>query len=389
MSAVPGQGFHVPGGHYLLSHSVGCLPSTARSRIEAAMLLPWAEAGSDAWPAWLAAVDRFRQSLAGLLGGGAADWCPQPGVSAAVFKLVSALPIGGRRVLLVSRHAFPSIGFTLTGLEKLGWRTRFVEGDPTDLAAWDRAMDREVAAAVVMHVHSNSGLVSPVEALAAMARERGIFSIVDVCQSAGIVDFAAPALGADALVGSSVKWLCGGPGAGFLWIDPAALDRLEPPDRGWFSHADPFAMAIEDFRYAPDARRFWGGTPSIAPFVLAGAGIDAIAKTGVAAIHAHNRRLIAALADRLGKVWAQALDMNGKGGTLCLDLGPAAPAAEQALRDAGCRLDRRGSVLRLSFHIFNDLANVEAVAATLSAFEPAESRNANPQAISGRELPAS
>jgi selenocysteine lyase/cysteine desulfurase len=368
--ALPRRGFQVPDGHYLLSHSVGCLPATARARLDAAMLRPWAESGSDAWPLWLTAVDGFRRSLAALLGGGADEYCPQPGVSAAVFKLISALPAAGRRVLLVSRHAFPSIGFALSGLEKLGYRARFVEGDPTDISAWDRAMDRDVAAAVVMHVHSNSGLVSPVAALTALARERGIFSIVDACQSAGIVEFDVGVTGAGAVVGSCVKWLCGGPGAGFLWVDPVWLERLEPPDRGWFSHADPFAMAIEEFRYAPDARRFWGGTPSIAPFALAGAGIDAIGEIGVAAIHAHNRMLIARLAEALGERWAAALDMKGKGGTLCLDLGPAASAAEQALRDAACRLDRRGDVLRLSFHIFNDMADAEAIARILGTFDP-------------------
>jgi kynureninase len=368
--AASGQHFHVPAGHYLLSHSVGCLPVAARARVERALLAPWAEAGSDAWPLWLSAIGEFRGALAALLGGAADEYCPQPGVSAAVFNLVSALPRGNRDVLLVSRHAFPSIGFALSGLEKLGWRVRFVEGDPTGLAGWRAAMRSDVAAAVIMHVHSNNGRISPVAALAALALERGIFLIVDACQSAGIVDFDVRALGAGAVAGSCVKWLCGGPGAGFLWVDPAWLDRLEPPDRGWFSHAEPFEMAIADFRYAPDARRFWGGTPSIAPYALASAGIEAIAAIGVPAIHAHNRALLATLAEALGENWAPSLDMAGKGGTLCLDLGAAAPAAEQALRDAGCRIDRRGAVLRLSFHIFNDAADSEAVAGVLAAFDP-------------------
>jgi selenocysteine lyase/cysteine desulfurase len=373
--AAAGQGFHVPEGHYLLSHSVGCLPAGARARLERAMLDPWAEAGSDSWPLWLSAIDDFRGALAALLGGAADEYCPQPSVSAAVFNLISALPRGERDVLLVSRHAFPSIGFALTGLEKLGWRVRFVEGDPTDPGNWEREMRSDVAAAVIMHVHSNSGQISPVAALAALARGRGIFLIVDACQSAGIVDFDIRALGAGAVAGSCVKWLCGGPGAGFLWVDPAWLDRLEPPDRGWFSHAEPFEMAIADFRYAPDARRFWGGTPSIAPFALASAGIDAIGRIGVPAILAHNRRLLGMLADALGEDWAPPLEMAGKGGTLCLDLGAAAPAAEQALRDSGCRIDRRGDVLRFSFHIFNDAADAEAVAGVLAAFDPGTAIN--------------
>jgi kynureninase len=381
---VADEEFLVPEGHYLLSHSVGCLPVGARARLDRAMLDPWAQAGSDAWPLWLAAVDDFRRALAALLGGAAEQYCPQPSVSAAVFALVSALPTGGRDVLLLSRQAFPSIGFALTGLAKLGWRLRFVEGDPVDLGNWERAMQSDVAAAVVMHVHSNSGRISPVEKLAALARERGLFLIVDACQSAGIVDFDVGSLGAGALVGSCVKWLCGGPGAGFLWVDPVWLGRLEPPERGWFSHAEPFEMAIDDFRYAPDARRFWGGTPSIAPYALASAGIEAITRIGIGAIHAHNRALLGALAEALGEDWAPALDMTGKGGTLCLDLGAAAADAEQALREGGCGIDRRGDVLRFSFHIFNDGADVEAVAGRLRAVAPTAAAPATAPAGSGR-----
>lgn len=363
------RGFHVPQGHYLLSHSVGCLPVAARMRLEEALFAPWAAAGSDAWPAWLGAIEAFRTALAGLLGGAPAYWCPQPGVSAGVFKLISALPRGERRTLLVSRHAFPSIGHALTGLERLGYAVRFVDGNPTDLASWDRAMDGTVAAAVFMHVHSNSGLISPVSALAAIARARGIFTIADICQSAGIIPLTVGRLGVDAVVGSCVKWLCGGPGAGFLWVDPDGLDRLTPPDRGWFSHEDPFEFAIDDFRYAPDARRFWGGTPSIAPYVLATAGIAVIAAAGVPEILAHNRTLLGRLRDRLSDRWTDGMDMTARGGTVCLDLGAAASAAERRLRDAGCHVDRRGDTLRLSFHIFNDAADCDAVAECLRSVD--------------------
>lgn len=360
-----GRGFHVPDGVYLLSHSVGCLPDTARDRLEWAFLARWEESASDAWPDWLRVIDRLRASLASLFGGDMGEWCPQPGVSAGVFRLLSALPPTDRKTLLLSRHAFPSIGYAMSGLDRLGYRLRLVDGDPTDIDRWAEAMSGDVAAAVFMHVHSNNGLVSPIAGLAALARSRGVFTIVDVCQSVGILPLSVEELGTDAVAGSCVKWLCGGPGAGFLWVRPSWIAHLSPPDRGWFSHAEPFEFRIDDFRYAPDALRFWGGTPSIAPFALAGAGIEAIESIGVPTIYAHNRRCLEALRELLPSALGERLTMEGRGGTLCLEAGNGAPALEARFRNAGCRVDRRDTVIRLSFHIFNTGSDVETVAGVL------------------------
>jgi selenocysteine lyase/cysteine desulfurase len=164
----------------------------------------------------------------------------------------------------------------------------------------------------------------------------------------------------DALIGSSVKWLCGGPGAGFLWVRRDLIGALEPLNVGWFSHADPLAFDIRDFRYAADARRFWGGTPAVAPCILAASGIETIMAIGPAQILATNRALIARFAEAMGA----AFDMSVRGGTLCLTCADP-DAAEQALRALECRFDRRGQILRLSFHVWNDEDQAQRLGAAL------------------------
>ena len=361
--------FHVPpGGPYLLAHSVGCLPVAAREALEREVLAPWAE--GEAWPQWLTAIDGFRGGLAGLLGGASADYCPQPNLSAALFALLSALPRRpGRDLIVVSAHSFPSLGFVAGQMTRLGYRFVLLpeDRDPGELASWDEALSETVAAVIVMHVHSNSGVVAPVADIAAIARARGVFSIIDIAQSAGILPIDIPAWGAGAVIGSCVKWLCGGPGAGFLWVDTQKIDALEPLPVGWFSHAEPFAFDIRDFRYAPDARRFWGGTPSVAPYVLATAGIASIAEAGVANVLAHNRALIAHLAASAGERWQSQLDRQGRGGTLCLRPGSAIEAVTGRLSRHGCRFDQRGDTLRLSFHLWSSLEDAVIVADSLAA----------------------
>ena len=105
--------------------------------------------------------------------------------------------------------------------------------------------------------------------------------------------------------------------------------QLEPVDVGWFSHEDPFEMDIHSFRYANDARRFWGGTPSIAPFVCAAASLRHIHALGVDRIHAHNRRLIQAFRDALSPAWRARLPAWPIGGTLCIPLGRRVRGGDQ------------------------------------------------------------
>ena len=358
-----------PGGPYLLAHSVGCQPVTAREALERHVLAPWADKGGEAWPDWLSAIDGFRSSLARLLGGKAADYCPQPNLSAGLFAVLSALTRRpGRDLIVASAHTFPSLGFVAQQMERLGYRFVLLpeSQDPGAPETWQDALSESVAAVLVMHVHSNTGVVAPVAEIAAMARARDIFSVIDVAQSAGILPIDVETWGAGAIIGSCVKWLCGGPGAGFLWIDPAEVDALEPLPVGWFSHAEPFAFDIRDFRFAPDARRFWGGTPSIAPYALATAGMELITDTGVAAVLAHNRALIARIAGQCPEAWQPQFDRTRRGGTVCLRPGAVIDTVADRLTRRGCRFDRRGETLRLSFHLWNTRDDADRVAEGLA-----------------------
>jgi kynureninase len=357
--------FHVPGpGPYALTHSVGCLPAGTEQALRRSVFEPWELEGGDAWGAWLAVITDFRESLAGLLGGVAAEYCPQTNLSSGLAKLLPALPRSGRAVLLAAEDAFPSLVFGLEAARRGGYSTRLIprDQDPAALASWDRALTADVAAVLVTHVHSNTGTVAPAAEIAALCRARGIRCIVDVAQSAGILPVSVTDIGADAILGSCIKWLCGGPGAGFLWVNPAWLADLEPVDVGWFSHEDPFEFDVRSFRYAPDARRFWGGTPSVAPYAVAAHGLRVIRDIGIGTIGAHNRRLTDAFHAGLPARWRAGSVPLRRGGTVCLDLGADFERVMRALRARAVRCDTRGSVVRLSFHLYNTAEEAGSIA---------------------------
>ncbi len=362
--------FHVPGpGPYALTHSVGCLPKSCVDALQRSFLEPWQRSGGDAWNTWLSAIEGFRQALAVLLGGDAADYCPQVNLSSGLAKLLPAIPeLQGRTVLLAAEESFPSLAYVLERAHRSGFTARLIPRtfSPSSEATWSAAMGADIAAVLVTHAHSNTGALAPVAKIAALCRERGILCIVDVAQSAGILPLSVLEFGADVVLGSCVKWLCGGPGAGFMWINPTLLPRLAPPDVGWFSHEDPFEFDVHSFRYAMDARRFWGGTPSVAPYAMAAESLRVITRIGVEAIRSHNLRLMEEFRSELPASLRSRIDLERIGGTICLDLGDRQAQIMRALQAQAVRVDYRGSVLRLSFHIYNTGADASCIARSVS-----------------------
>lgn len=359
--------FHVPGpGPYALTHSAGCLPRTAVDALRSQYIEPWQQRGGDAWADWLDRIDDFRKALAAMLGGAAPDWCPQTNVSAALTRLLGALPpaTSGRDVWLLHEDAFPSIGFVLRALQRHGHRLRLIprDADPGLADTWTRASTADVRGVVLTHVHSNTGRTTPAPEVARHCREHGLLCIVDVAQSAGILPWSVESMQADAVIGSCIKWLCGGPGAGFLWLRPELCAQLEPTDVGWFSHANPFEFDIHHFEPAADARRFWGGTPDVAPFVLATQSLRELQGIGVPSILAHNRELIDVFRSALPQRWRPMVRTEGHGGTLCLQAGSEAASISERLRESAVRHDRRADTLRISFHLCNDAPDAERVA---------------------------
>ena len=88
-------------------------------------------------------------------------------------------------------------------------------------------------------------------------------------RQSGAVPVNVGELGADVYVGGCLKWLCGGPGAAFLWVRPGLREGLSPRLTGWMAHARPFAFAPALDR-RDDAWRFFHGTPNVPGQLYAG-----------------------------------------------------------------------------------------------------------------------
>ena len=362
--------FNYPEGMYLLNHSVGLPPVTTDEAWKEAFLMPWQAAREGTWPKWMPVIDAFRDEIAGLLNGLPAEVCPQLNLSSALTKILTSLTLPeNRQGILYSEEDFPTIGFVLRQAERAGHTLHCLprEADCLDLQTWETALTSDIGVALITHVHSNTSRQMPVDQISALCRERGIISVVDVAQSAGVVPIDVQTWRVHFLIGSCVKWLCGGPGAGFLWVASDTIEQCEPRDVGWFSHAAPFEFDIHHFRYAEDALRFWGGTPAIQSYAVATNSLRTLSAIGSERIAQHNRaltrRLMAGLDPAL--IVTPTADEH-RGGTVVVgDEALDTQKVDSALREAGVEYDRRAYGIRLSPHIYNDEREIDTVLACL------------------------
>ena len=348
-------------GVYLLSHSIGL--ALRGSRVIATDYFDtWEHHTADAWPRWLAGIDAFRDALARLLNTNARAICPQSNVSSGLTKaLESVRHEFDHPTLLISEDAFPSLGFVSS---RSGYEVRYLprDVDITDPTAWSAQLGG-VDVAVITHVHSNTGESVPVPAITTAARAAGAITIVDVAQSVGIIPIDLDEWGADIVLGSCVKWLSGGPGAGWLWVSDALIDRCVPTDVGWFSHEAPFEFDIHDYRDAPDALRFWGGSPTVIPFLIAAHSIATIDTFGVDRIREQNLALTDHLIAQLGDRVTSPHEREHRSGTAIIRADASVVADLAAL---GIDVDHRSDGIRVSPHVHTSVGDLDALVAVLA-----------------------
>lgn len=360
--------FHLPRKHYFLSHSVGAQPKTYDGAVAKAYAAPWRTEGFSVWGPWFDALDRFREGLAPIIGARPDDICPQNNVSSGVAKILFSLPERARRrKIVLTEDDFPTIGFALAQAQRMGYELVFLHGGErlADPDAWAPAFHDDVQLVMATHVFSNSSVMTPVREIAARARERGVFSILDIAQAAGAVPIKLKEWRPDFAVGTSLKYLCGGTGAAYLWADPDTAERCAPVDVGWFSHEQPFEFDIRHFEYAKGAARYLGGTPSIAPFAGTSAGQEILNTHGVDRIYAHTQSLLSRLFEALPKSSLMSTTCKGARGAGALIKVRDYDAAAEALAKAGIAHDTRKGAVRVSVHLYNDEDDIDALLAAI------------------------
>jgi kynureninase len=259
-------------------------------------------------------------------------------------------PIDARRNRVVYEEAnFPSVRYLYQAQPELE-----VVVVPDDAAIVD-AIDERTLLVPTTHVLFKTGEIQDVASITRRAHEVGAHVLLDAYQSAGIVPLDVAGLDVDFAVGGSVKWLCGGPGNGWLYVRPDLADTLEPTFTGWQAHARPFAFEPE-LEYAQGAARFLTGTPNVPALYAATAGYDLIEEVGVERIRANSLRqtqLLLDLADEAGFEIGSPRDPERRGGTVTVRT-PEFEAVHRELAERRILCDFRPDTgLRIGPHYYN------------------------------------
>ncbi len=275
--------------------------------------------------------------------------CMHQNVSIAEAIVISCFPEPGTRNRVVyERENFPSVRYVYEAQRGLDV---VVCEDGEAVAA---AIDERTLLVPVQHVVYNSAEIQDVEAIVARAHEAGALVVLDAYQSAGTVPLDVTTLGVDFAVGGSVKWLCGGPGNGWLYVRPDLIERLEPASTGWQAHARPFAFEPE-LEYAQGIARFLNGTPNVPALYAATPGYDVIEEIGVERIRANSLRqtqLLIDLAEARGFEIRTPREAERRGGAVIVNV-PDFEAVHKELSERQILCDfRPGAGIRLGPHFF-------------------------------------
>jgi kynureninase len=351
---------------YLINHSLAAMPAAAEDNLREYARM-WRERGIRSWgEGWWEMPVTVGDQLGRILGAPPGSIVMHQNVTVAEAIVLSCFAgMDGRRNRIVYEEAnFPSVRYLYQAQPDLE-----VVAVSDDAAIVD-AIDERTLLAPISHVLFKNGEIQDVEPIVRRAHEAGAHVVLDCYQSAGIVPFDLTELDVDFAVGGSVKWLCGGPGAGWLYVRPDVAERLEPTLVGWQGHARPFAFEPE-LEYAAGSRGFLTGTPNVPALYAATAGYDVIEEVGVPGIRERSlalTQLMIDLCDEAGLEIVSPREAKRRGGTVTASTPDhAACHAELGARGIICdfRPDPNGGV-RLGPHFFNSEDEVRHAIAELA-----------------------
>jgi kynureninase len=344
---------------YLINHSLGAMPAAAEERL-AEYARVWRTRGIRAWgEGWWTMPVEVGDQIGRIVGAQPGTTVMHQNVSVAEAIVLSCFrPVDpGRNRVVYEAGNFPSVRYLYQAQPDL----EVVVGED-DVAVVD-AIDERTLLVPISHVLFKSAEIQDVESIVRRAHEAGAHVVLDCYQSAGIVPFSVSELGVDFAVGGSVKWLCGGPGNGWLYVRPDLAERLEPTFMGWQAHERPFAFEPE-LRFASGAQRFLTGTPNVPALYAATAGYDLVEEIGVERIRENSLRqtdLLIRLADEAGFEVRSPRDPVRRGGTVTVFV-PDFEAVHKELGERQIICDfRPGAGIRLGPHYYNTDEELERV----------------------------
>ena len=359
---------------YLISHSLGAMPRATYDRLHD-YAEAWATRGVRAWAeGWWEMPVTLGNELGRIIGADKDTIVMHQNVSICQSLILSCfLPAANskRNKIVYDELNFPSVMYVYEAHARAhGMRIETVKSDDGTTVPLERllaAIDEETLLVPISHVLFKSAFLQNAKAITERAHEVGAHVILDTYQSAGTVPFSVKDLDVDFATGGSVKWLCGGPGAGYLYVRPDLIDQFKPKTTGWMAHEHPFAFETE-MHYAPNITRFLHGSPAIPALFAAQSGYRIINEIGVPAIREKSMRQtqkLIDLAEEAGFHVTSPRDPAQRGGTITVWDDNASAITKELVRREFIVDYRPGAGVRISPHFYTTDEELELIIAEM------------------------
>jgi kynureninase len=352
---------------YLISNSLGAMPRAAAKALEDYSRV-WTERGVRAWEeTWWNMSANLADQIAPLIGAEPGTISIHQNVTMTQAIVASCFDFSGsqRKVLLTDKE-FPSIQYFWYAQRRRGAEIELIETKEDSLRVplekLLAAIDDRTLLVPISHVFFRSAYALDVAAVVERAHRVGAHVILDIYQSAGVMPVELKKWKVDFAVSGVLKWLCGGPGACFLYVRPDLASTLEPSLTGWVAHPRPFDFEVGPGAYRSDSYRFMNGTPNVPALYAAAAGPEIIRQIGVGRIRerslALTRRLIELAKSRGWRVHTPDAD-HERGGTVTLDVPRGQEVAEELIRREILVDYRPQAGIRVSPHFYNTEGEID------------------------------
>jgi kynureninase len=351
---------------YMISNSLGAMPRGVYDALKG-YADTWATRGVRAWEeTWWMLAAEVGDEIGALMNAPKGSVSTHQNVTTCQAIVASCLDFSGKRNKVVYTDLnFPSVMYFWEAQRASGARVHMVKTDDGIHVPTERlldAIDENTLVVPVSHVIFRSSYINDAKAIIEKAHRVGAYVVLDTFQSLGTVPVDIQSLNADFATGGVLKWLCGGPGVGYLYVRPDLAAKLTPRLTGWHAHDQPFAFEPGPIRYTDSQYRFMNGTLHIPSLEAARPGVRIINEVGVDRIRAKSRQQTAKLiklADQHGWRVNSPRDAEKRGGTISIDM-PDAPEVCRGLLKRDILVDYRPKAgVRFSPHFYNTDEEIE------------------------------
>ncbi len=350
---------------YLISHSLGCMPAPAAEQLGAFLDL-WYSKSVAAWEDWLPEIDQVGNRIARLLSAPEGTVVMHANVSMVQAVIASCFEFTpARNKVVYTDIEFPSVSYIWQAEQRRGAQIHLVRSDDgvtVDVEQFCAAIDEHTAVVPISHAIYGSAALVDVKRICRKAAQVGAHVIVDCYQTIGTVPIDIVDIGASFACGGVLKYLCGGPGAAFLYVREDLIPTFEPRVTGWFANEAPFSFAMPTQSYAEGIWRYMGGTPAVAPLYQARAGLDIIGQIGVHSIRQKSQRQtqrIIELVEERGFKLKTPKNPAERAGSVVFDFGGAAHVTRELNENRFYCDFRPGAGIRIAPHFYNSDAEIE------------------------------